>query len=1738
MRKVLFWIGFSLLLFIYNWASGQSVTLYGATNVCPNSATDYSFGVDGTTCYYIGLNWTVVGGTILSEEGNGASVIWDETDETHSISIHLSFSKECAIYIPPDNLNITVQSILSPIQDEMGEISVYTDNKYDIITTRLSECDTYYLKCKQVTDLRPNEVYYYWRYKTDEMPSYESLPTTTSNMTSVDLSKLILSGAKEIWFSVTIYSSCSSIARTAETKSTHEITYCYELSSDTEMPACYGYSNSEITLKGFPNPALMPTYPYLSNSDIDSFDISIAKYYKAPLNEPGDPYCSNTWANGNAVVPEKFDGYEDEYCPSGYTSNYTFKYTTDSVVLDENNITLYSYELDTIGCDSIFFYKPGEKPIFIGCGDYILDTVPGDSIMGLDTGLYVLDIENPVFTKNQTVFEVNAPSQLIFNSADGIEVDNSIYHVTTPTAGDGEIKLSISGGTIPYKYNDEEILKVDGDYTISGFGAGEHSIVITDFHDCNSYPDSKSVTLLAPGTLKIDTTGIKTVSCNTSDYGIYSDGVITFDISGGIGPYFVYLFKDSESEPLGSIDITSNNKYFQELKAGDYKLVVRDNDDAIAGYSDKIPYQLDTLGITVDQPDSIHILFSDIIDPVCSPVADGEIRISASGGTPAYDEFVLCDNDKDSIRYTSTDIMDGLQANTTYYIKVKDYNECYQFKEFISGNYSTPLRFDTQELIPEVCLGGADGSILFYAYGGHYDINNFDSTNFEFAADFENYYNENFINEADTLIRLENLYSDSLYVIQLEDKHGCITEDTVFVTGYSSPLGFTKGQRTPPDCIGGNDGSITLQGFGGHKDDGIYDDSYFTLDDYTVAGFSTLLPAVTITELYGDTVYTVTIDDKEGCSETDTIYLGEEPNHVQPLMVDSAEERCYDYNDGWIKVTGTSGEKPLAGYSYFITDQNQFSYNPSDAIDTSRVKTGNESSFYNMVPGSYFVYVSDENDCLNENREANRNAYRKEFYVEPQDLIQYEYELHNSSTIGAEDGYVKVTISGGNDRYQYQLIDKLSMAIVESGETGVGTSPAIGALKEGDYTLQIKDTCGCSNSSLEWINYDFTVLDPADSLKMDILQINRPSCYGYSDGEIVVEGKFGWGNYIYGIDSAYNDNTEGIITGLSSGTYTICVKDDEGAQYCTEIYVGQPDTLLPAIEQITDVRCHNESDGMITVAATGGTMPYYYSADNITWQQDSELSGFSKGNYMLYVKDANGCEVSTEAEVGEPDAFTMNYSITNTVCGEASGEISCTITGATSPYTCSWFMIDAEGEHPVLTTSSSASNLYGGKYKLIVNDSHFCDSSWIFIVNNTDGPQLVIESTDSISCSGMTDGEITYSVSQGIAPYYAELQSGNNVIATDAHSVPGTFTFNGLSEGVYRIMVHDANGCVQSSNELVVGVPNPVTILVDEINDPVCYGYSNGNIAVHAEGGNGNYIYNWNTGKTENRIDNLSSGTYMVTATDSKGCYTSSSYELNDPEKLAVEIGDKVTLCEGQNYPLAAEGYTTYNWLYNGEYISSSSEIEIWAEGEYILQVTDVKGCMAQDTFILVLSNDLLEAEFIMPSEALVSDTVVAIDISWPEPQNVIWSFSDGIKNISSEKYIEEFTFETPGIYTVSLTSYIAMCVDSVSKQIEVLADTTNTEKSLLGSNELIRNVKIYPNPNNGAFSVQVELEHVTGITVDIYSMQQNRTVFRQKGNGQLFYNMECGFKNLQQGIYLVIIYAENERRTERLLIL
>lgn len=1546
-------------------------------------------------------------------------------------------------------------------------------------------------------------------------------------------------------------------------------------------PTCVGDLDGSISV-GLIN-GISPTY----------FSYSLHEVIHYPVN-PEE--CSNSIADSNVPleIPANSGNW---YCSNGVSGNYLFTDDDTQNVVELNALSSDGGITGIYEGDWLIYIKQDDEDA--PCENYYVKQIIDPDQPALT------DIDIPTYTYSTN--EYNLPYQgasetVTFNYKNGTLTNDIIIDERAPVTGgenSGEV-VGLTAGTYELKINDEK-------------GCPFYIPEITDKLEGGKF------TLTPPGPLTLGDTTKDPVSCHHENASYTGDGSVEIGVSGGLGPYkFVMDGTTTKYTYDSTYTDTAYTMSFKNLAYGYHEI-------RITPVSNPGNEEVKET-IFIENPDPLELWIDTLKDPICPPVQDGEIVFHGIGGTPNYTYYLDGTERKNNIPGLQKDSINSLKINTGYTIRIKDTRGCITDSTFRMDEYANLLKIDALTAIPEVCLGGADGSLVLHAQGGHNEVydssdfvyydkiykeqmisgsepshvkyqnlysdstytvtlldnkgctitkevsitgyssplsltkeprvppvcigsndgsillqangghneGNYDPTYFSFPGDFTTYKNEAFVDESGIMIKLDNLYSDSTYSIKFDDKEGCSIRDTVKVTGYSSPLFFTKEQRTPPSCIGGNDGTINLRGSGGHETS--YDHTHFSLQGYNEAVLTTGATGVIISELYGDSTYTITIDDKSGCTNTDTLYLGEEPNPVQVLQLDSAEEKCYGYKDGWIKVSGTSGEKPVSGYNYYLTSEENFTINPTAPTDTSTVKTGDEAVFYKLPPGTHNIYISDQNDCLNENITAKRKAYKTGFHVDPQDLVQYTYELHNTSTIGAEDGYLQVTITGANNKYEYQLINKETLATLETGKVDPGTFK-VETLKEGEYSLQFKDTCGCSNSALEWINYNFIIIDPADPLEMEIIRVNPPSCYGYSDGSIEVQGIKGWGYYTYGINSVYNGNTDGIITGLASGSYNICVKDKEGAEYCETVYINQPGTLHPLVQEITGVQCHNGNDGKLTLGATGGTKPYYFSPDNLTWQEDSTLTGYSKGNYTVYIKDAHDCKASTTAEFDHPGLFTITSTITSTICGEANGTIQATTSGGTPPYNYTWYKVDTQGEHQIAAQTATASNLPGGKYKLYIRDAHDCDTSREFIVNNSDGPGLTINQVDRVTCSGMADGAISYTVEQGLPPYHVELQSGQEIVKTAGHQTPGSYTFTGLAQGNYRIMVRDANPCIQSSEELQLNVPNPIVIIIDTLKHPVCFGESSGQIIVQPEGGNGSYTYQWSTGESTNSIHNLKSGTYTITTTDLKGCFTQETYELTDPEKITVEIGEDQTICEGQAYPISIEGYATYNWKLNGQDISTSPEIEAWIAGEYVLQVTDTKGCLAEDTFQLTLSKELLDAEILMASEVYENDTVVAIDISWPEPERVEWAFSSGIIEINSEKYIEEIAFTGPGIYTVSLTTYKAMCVDSASQQIVVLADTNNTEKSLLGANPLIKTFKVYPNPNNGQFSVQVELDNTSDIILDLYSIQQNRLVFRQNGSGQSNYNIEYGFTNLQQGMYMVILYVESKKRTERILI-
>jgi hypothetical protein len=91
-----------------------------------------------------------------------------------------------------------------------------------------------------------------------------------------------------------------------------------------------------------------------------------------------------------------------------------------------------------------------------------------------------------------------------------------------------------------------------------------------------------------------------------------------------------------------------------------------------------------------------------------------------------------------------------------------------------------------------------------------------------------------------------------------------------------------------------------------------------------------------------------------------------------------------------------------------------------------------------------------------------------------------------------------------------------------------------------------------------------------------------------------------------------------------------------------------------------------------------------------------------------------------------------------------------------------------------------------------------------------------------------------------------------------------------LGGGIFQVQVRDASGCVQTLRDtLPSALPLQVSFSVTLPTQPFA---GDGAISATANNGTAPYSYVWNTGSTSNALLGISSGTYIVTATDAAGC--------------------------------------------------------------------------------------------------------------------------------------------------------------------------------------------------------------------------------------------------------------------------
>ena len=372
-----------------------------------------------------------------------------------------------------------------------------------------------------------------------------------------------------------------------------------------------------------------------------------------------------------------------------------------------------------------------------------------------------------------------------------------------------------------------------------------------------------------------------------------------------------------------------------------------------------------------------------------------------------------------------------------------------------------------------------------------------------------------------------------------------------------------------------------------------------------------------------------------------------------------------------------------------------------------------------------------------------------------------------------------------------------------------------------------------------------------------------------------------------------------------AGTYKISAKDAKGCVVDFSITVKSSPSDLQASANAPDISC-GTSNGVITVSALLGTIPYSYSLNNGTFQASNVFTGLKAGNYKVTVKDAQGCTYNLDIPLKEKCCTTtLQISAPDVSCGQTTSTITVTAGNGAAPY-----QYSIDGGAYVSTNTFSRGP---GTYKISVKDGSGCIVSEDIVVKASISDLSATANAPDITCSD-TRGSITILASKGQQPYTYSLNNG----AFQASNI-----FSNLTAGSYNLTVKDAAGCQVALNAQLKqsSVPNLTIVDPSEVCAPSTVDITANSVTAGSEPGL-NYTYWLDAGATQaltnpKLIDK--SGQFYIKATKTVGC------TITKPVKVTVNSIPTVTMkapdsiCTGltANIEITGQGSAPWSFQYS-----------------------------------------------------------------------------------------------------------------------------------------------------------------------------------------------------------------------------
>jgi gliding motility-associated-like protein len=728
--------------------------------------------------------------------------------------------------------------------------------------------------------------------------------------------------------------------------------------------------------------------------------------------------------------------------------------------------------------------------------------------------------------------------------------------------------------------------------------------------------------------------------------------------------------------------------------------------------------------------------------------------------------------------------------------------------------------------------------------------------------------------------------------------------------------------------------------------------------------------------------YDVTVIDNNGCTSATNI-------PISGAYIDSRMDvigkppsgygtSCPGSADGEIRVRQNASSTGLPPFNYWIVNESQDTV-VHDVLNSIGVYN---PAHKNLAPGTYRLFLKDANGCYDLN-------YPEVEIIDP-DTIKVEFNKSlfaggfNVKCTGYNDGSVSVkTITGGNGNYTYKWYTNNGTI------TGPDNLDRLDNITAGTYYLITNDFKNCSKLD------SVTITEPQGmqltgyelSLKAD--GSYNISCAGGDDGYIKINITGGSGTYLYSWigPSGFSATTKD-ISGLKAGNYRCIVTDLNGCTLTSPQYtLIEPSPLVVNVTTSTsisgshNINCYGGT-ASINLYVTGGIPGTY----NLVWSTSDgsglvngqeDQNSLSAGSYKVIVTDKNGCQVTKDITITQPQPLKTKLIPTHITCKSGTldnGSIDLILTGGVAPFRYLWSNA---------ATTEDLTGLSQGKYIVNITDANGCQTNDSTVIKLPPPLSFTKELSDNygynVSCNGMSNGYIRINPVGGTAPF------------TYSWTGPGLYTSNskdimGLGAGAYNLMISDSNLCT-ASETINITEPGKLDMIISLSNSIAggyninCAGESTGFIGIEPLNHVGEVNFFWSDGSIERTRTKLPAGEYGVIITDMNNCHADTVVTLTQPDSIKIRFDLSQPFCpdmsDGEIRLNVNGGVIGTDYLYKWSNINASGRnISNLLRGTYKVFVTDLNGCTIKDSVKLEPLNEtcLVIPNAFSPDNNLVND--------------------------------------------------------------------------------------------------------------------------------------------------------------------